>query len=231
MGKLSTIKSSLRLLESLYGAIDRSMASLYERSDVPCKKGCSDCCYQLVTASIAEAAYVLLPIIKDAEARKYHNENRSPKIAEQAKLMETSTVDSWWQGVHPCVFLSNGICSVYERRPVACRSCAVVGTAERCKIGSIKKVMKFDYREMTREGIKVSVEVCKNLGIPAVTTPFPQALMLATILLTRGVEQFRSVIRGTIYEDPLATAIYWNKVEPNGDKYLELPSLPLPKLS
>lgn len=230
MGKISTFKSSLRVMEGLYGAIDRSLVSLYGRSDVPCKKGCCDCCYQLVTASIIEALYILIPLAKDKEKAGIFNQFILPKIKEQAELMEKATVDSWWKKEIPCVFLSSELCSIYSRRPVACRTCIVIGTQERCSRGSIKEVMKFDHREMTAEGIKASTEVSDKLGIPTIIAPLPVSLGLATRLLNGGVSFFRSYIRGTVYENALIAASYWAKIEPNGSKYLERPSLPLPKI-
>ena len=86
---------------------------------VSCHRGCSNCCYQMVAVTFADAwvlaAYVLaLP----AEERKGLLEAMERDYSIQAHEDHVS----WLEYKRPCPFLaSDGTCGVYGIRPVNCR--------------------------------------------------------------------------------------------------------------
>ena len=74
---------------------------------VPCKKGCSACCYQQVEISVLEAEHI--------EAK---TGNKAKRV-----MPGTSSPGIYAFGSDtPCTFLgADGVCFIYEARPFACR--------------------------------------------------------------------------------------------------------------
>lgn len=73
----------------------------------PCKRGCSDCCYQRV-------------IVTQLEAQVIGEAIRRPPARVQASA-ELPPLNAFGRDT-PCTFLADGECSIYEHRPFACRS-------------------------------------------------------------------------------------------------------------
>ncbi|NHQ86277.1 YkgJ family cysteine cluster protein [Iodobacter sp. HSC-16F04] len=72
-----------------------------------CARGCNSCCFQRVMLSQIEA---------DVIGQKIHRPAR--KLDARYRL---PSIDSY--GMHtPCVFLIDGLCSIYENRPFMCRN-------------------------------------------------------------------------------------------------------------
>jgi uncharacterized protein len=71
-----------------------------------CRRGCSHCCYQAVSITSQEAKR-----IAHATGRAMQNRPRT----ESAKAMRKR-----YSG-KPCPFLTDGDCTIYETRPMACR--------------------------------------------------------------------------------------------------------------
>lgn len=74
----------------------------------PCKKGCSHCCYQAVGIATYEAAAIgkYIGVTPVTLTQKFEN----PSVMQERN-----------KGV-ACVFLKEGKCSIYEVRPLACRT-------------------------------------------------------------------------------------------------------------
>jgi Fe-S-cluster containining protein len=100
-----------------------------KRGKLPCKKGCSHCCYMRVAVSEPEAQLIM----------KYVDSNNvQPDLtlarAQLASLPDdsdeavqnTNAGDWWYQhmptDVRRCMFLENEVCSIYSVRPLACRN-------------------------------------------------------------------------------------------------------------
>lgn len=137
------------------------------RSDggrIPCCKGCAACCScYLVPLSVPET----LRLKEDISAEPgYRRESMSracflaarrilsqeppeqfmDQTAEalQASPAELNLVSSWYGNFKlPCPFLYNGACTIYERRPLACREYFIKGSAGVCKSqGGIAEVVE-----------------------------------------------------------------------------------------
>jgi Fe-S-cluster containining protein len=105
-------------LEALYEYMDR----VYRHADglVACKKGCSHCCYIPVHATFLEIEHISartgVPISRPLV---YSNLSLSPTHANPA---------------NPCPFLLNNECSIYDNRPLTCRTHVnFEPTSELCK--------------------------------------------------------------------------------------------------
>ena len=97
-GDLTTSKdSSFKKLEQIYSLMDSLLA--YVSKYIPCREGCSDCCYLKVPISSIEADYI--------QARA--------GIRQAINLENKNLFGS------PCPFLKAGSCSFYAYRPFVCR--------------------------------------------------------------------------------------------------------------
>jgi len=120
---------------------------------IPCCKGCSACCGHLVPLSVPEALRLKEEI---SAAPAYRRESMSracllaarrilsqeppkPFMGEIAEALPPSPLDinlvsDWYGNLRlPCPFLYNGVCTIYEQRPLACREYFVKGSAKACR--------------------------------------------------------------------------------------------------
>lgn len=110
----------------------------------PCKKGCSACCYQAVPISLNEAR-----IIEGATGHRYSREAKT--LVPAIDTMETiarfnANCEARLHDPTPCPFLVDDACSIYEVRPIPCRSHQVLHPdASRCKLnGKPLAQVKYD---------------------------------------------------------------------------------------
>ncbi len=111
-------------LSEMYSAIDKLINSLTQlakqhNQPVHCKKGCEYCCYQPVFVLDYEMQF-LNSFIKENFTEKSQKEIRERANKNRLKLAvldKTQILNS----KQPCPLLENGVCSVYEARPMACR--------------------------------------------------------------------------------------------------------------
>lgn len=106
--KLRTIRfypqSKANRIRSLRNIASTMMSAVGE--DSACRKGCSHCCHIGVALTQTEAAVIGKAI------------GRAPLQVKRSKALDTKDY-----GYHyPCTFLVEGACSIYEHRPLACRT-------------------------------------------------------------------------------------------------------------
>jgi Fe-S-cluster containining protein len=91
------------------------------KGEVHCKKGCGYCCHTRVTATPIEL-FMLARGIRDR-----WNDASDP-LKERFRGVEAQTrtlpKDQWVSSRIPCAFLAEGSCSIYEVRPLTCRTYA-----------------------------------------------------------------------------------------------------------
>jgi Fe-S-cluster containining protein len=90
--------------------------------EIACRAGCAYCCHYEVVLSPAEALLI------GHRAKHSYSEDDVVKLLERIdrllNLREGRTVAERAQVLHetPCIFLEEGMCSVYEVRPLICRA-------------------------------------------------------------------------------------------------------------
>ena len=134
---------------------DVVVESIYsDGGHIPCCKGCAACCGRyLVPLSVPEAFCLKEEI---SAAPRYQRESMfracllaaqrilsqkppEPSLDQTTEASPVSTaelnlVSSWYVSLKlPCPFLYNGVCTIYEQRPLACREYFVKGSAEACR--------------------------------------------------------------------------------------------------
>lgn len=119
--------SVVKLREAIrakYEAIDALLQAFLERSGADgkpaeCKKGCDFCCHQPVFAVSHEMLYLkdyISQNISPDKQKGFIDRSREKSLLTLNKTMEQQQCIS-----HPCPFLENNSCSVYEARPMSCR--------------------------------------------------------------------------------------------------------------
>ena len=117
---------------------------------IPCCKGCSACCSYLIPMSVPEvfrlreellamptdySSRILRSCLDTAEIILKKGAGRL-NINELTKngLSQKEQLSNWYAGLKiPCPFLSDGLCSLYEQRPLACREHIVTGSSFFCQ--------------------------------------------------------------------------------------------------
>jgi hypothetical protein len=84
-------------------------------AEIQCRDGCSFCCHQNVDVTIPEAILVTLRLANDHDPRR-------DAVLEAAELFKDLDDDARIATGRPCPLLVDRRCSVYEARPLACRS-------------------------------------------------------------------------------------------------------------
>jgi Fe-S-cluster containining protein len=142
---------------------------------ISCRMGCAACCRMLVPLSPPEAFSLLDYVEQLPEDRRRALEERLH--ASKAELAAHGLLDNlqavadaetpipdhdleplnraYYALRHPCPFLENEMCSIYEARPAACRELLVTSPAELCE----------NLIENPVEPIPVSVRIGTVLGL------------------------------------------------------------------
>ena len=152
---------------------------------VPCCKGCSACCNYLIPLSVPEAFHLreeilALPdkqrrtvlqscldkakIILDEKPKEFEIK----KSAETHKQIQINQLSKWYASFKlSCPFLSDNLCTSYERRPIACREHIVTGSARLCQNeGLINDALKPLWRLRNQSRIvQMPVSVLEGLGL------------------------------------------------------------------
>ena len=116
---------------------------------LPCRKGCAACCRYLVPLSAPEALCMGREIgslsescepttaraLAAAAGRILEGWSESPfSETGPGEACDIESVGRWYAGLElDCPFLSEELCTIYDKRPLACREHAVLGPAGDCE--------------------------------------------------------------------------------------------------
>jgi Fe-S-cluster containining protein len=124
---------------------------------VPCRKGCSACCNYLIPLSVPEVFRLWYEVLSMPPNRgraivqscleaatkilKYMPENLETNDLTKTNIqIEASRLSRWYSGLELfCPFLSEGLCTIYQQRPMACREHMVTGSALLCEAQSTEE--------------------------------------------------------------------------------------------
>jgi Fe-S-cluster containining protein len=151
---------------------------------VPCCKGCSACCNYLIPLSVPEAFRLREEILAlpDKQCRTVLQScldkakiilDEPPKELEITEYAETNSqiqinqLSKWYASFKlSCPFLSDDLCTSYERRPIACREHIVTGSPLFCADDwSINDALKPLWRSRNEsQTVQIPVSVLDCLG-------------------------------------------------------------------
>jgi Fe-S-cluster containining protein len=101
--------------QSILPQTEHTIAEFVAAADVQCRAGCSFCCHQNVDATIPEAILVALQLGAEADPRR-------AAILAAADAFRDLDDDARIATGKPCPLLVEHRCSVYNVRPINCRS-------------------------------------------------------------------------------------------------------------
>jgi Fe-S-cluster containining protein len=103
--------------------IDRTRAAYSRESPLACQKGCAHCCHFNVEINVLEAE----PLAD--RVRRLPEDQREATVQRLKAAHETLLRTGPLRHRHPCPFLVDNECSVYDDRPLSCRSHVSVAVA------------------------------------------------------------------------------------------------------
>ncbi|WP_158027285.1 YkgJ family cysteine cluster protein [Labilibacter marinus] len=111
-------------MQSQYAAISQltqsfAMRTHQQNKPIACHKGCAYCCYQPVYMTSQEALLIYEFILQAFD----ENQLKTLRSKTEKKLKKTKNLpeENKQKILHACPFLSDGSCSIYSVRPMACR--------------------------------------------------------------------------------------------------------------
>lgn len=154
------------LVQKAHRVVDDHMARIdgqnpQRAATVSCKSGCeyaaNGCCRMIVTTELSEALYIVAnnPAAVQRALPRLIEQNRImvEKLggANVAKMIESAeeekrVADEYWDLEMPCAFLdlTTNACTIYEHRPLPCRTYFVTSEPRRCAMPSTTTVEILD---------------------------------------------------------------------------------------
>lgn len=126
-----------------------------EGGHIACRPGCCACCHYLVPLSVPEALMLMQELGSAPEFRRRSAQrlwllgarrilrNRPPTELLDGETggatdngANLSALSNWYRSLkQACPFLRDGLCTIYEMRPLACREYLVRGSYRACRDG------------------------------------------------------------------------------------------------
>jgi Fe-S-cluster containining protein len=122
LGSQPTLEGTLELARNAMGATSRLADGFLANAPagaVACKAGCDHCCHQMVGVTAPEALTIFDHLQKTRAPAEL--ESITQRIAAAHEQRKALSSDERFSPDHPCVFLVEGHCSIYEVRPLSCR--------------------------------------------------------------------------------------------------------------
>lgn len=190
-------KRHLRVLNSKTAEVHAAFDERGAPEGSRCVKGCNACCRQLVEVSISEALliaerYTSLLLSKRAELKTQaaaaeallRAERLGGEVAaadlDAMKDALTRMADVWWREKRTCVLLTpEGLCGIYEHRPLVCRSYHVTSDPEDCARDETHDVTVVKYHEAEQMARLLLMQDERQTLGAAMFAPLPLALWMA----------------------------------------------------
>lgn len=124
-----------------HAAADRFIAKSFADNPLMkpcCRAGCFACCYEPLFVSNAEVEHILESLtpeqIAEVKAKLPAWLETIRSIMQQKDIHAFNYAMNYRRLNAACVFLKNGLCSVYPRRPFGCRTFFALKNPENCQL-------------------------------------------------------------------------------------------------
>ncbi|MFZ5896066.1 MAG: YkgJ family cysteine cluster protein [Myxococcota bacterium] len=207
LGSRPSVSQTVQLGKSAMAGTSRLTEGLLEHAppgSLACKAGCDHCCYQVVGVTAPEAL-----TIWDHLKRTQDDAALADLVQRLSEVLEKSrglSNEERFSPQHPCAFLRDGACSIYEVRPLSCRgmnSLSADECAQRLRDPELRaRFLKGDVAGQSfMEPIRAfhAVSAGLQLGLSEIYQLDTQPLELAAavhLLLTRGNVVARDWVAG-----------------------------------
>lgn len=143
-----------------------------------CSKGCHHCCSEALYVDSKEADWIVAGMsVEQRERVAIRTKQWLQQAAEMLRTKPTNDglLDAFEYREHkiPCPLLEEGLCSVYDRRPMGCRMFLATGNPDDCRMPARRhaKIADFDVRNpvwealMAEFNLKSKLIVLDHLGV------------------------------------------------------------------
>jgi Fe-S-cluster containining protein len=205
-------RGHLKLDEAISKVIASEEKKLGKPLKLPCRRGCSACCYEPVYADKTEAALALEAMSKMPVEQQDEIKARVKDALEKFKASGMVDVDmppviDYLKLRIPCPFLDlkSGDCTIYESRPLGCRAHVALKPKDFCEDYEKRLTQKYMYvPELTGIGVIEIAEAHRQLIMDH------YILLLAELL---GIEWVKSASRQVVHltEDDRGSPIFPRK--------------------
>lgn len=184
-------------LPLLMSKIDRWAADCSEKLPVTCDS-CTKpwCCNMMVGISLVEALLIVVPFTDDKDSWQKLM-SLVPELERHSKMMETRDNSQWFHEREPCPFLDEGRCSVYDRRPIACRTHMSTEDPSHCAPDwhMASSIAYVNPMHVLMYGTEAVAELQFGVDLPAYSAPLPPAILSAIRYVTEGPSVLPELLR------------------------------------
>lgn len=185
---LSDIVPAARRLSSKIAIVTRE--DICERGQaVPCCKGCDSCCSSLIPMSVPEVfrmneEFLLMPnetsngLLRNCISAAKRILDRSQKteyLKEFAKIgrRRVGQINKWYGELGlTCPFLKDGLCEIYDQRPMACREHIVRGSSDACRKNTLCRPNVVPMQVSVLEALGQLASELEGTEVEAIMLPF-----------------------------------------------------------
>jgi len=180
----------IQVLIGLHKVIDEQIAKVLAKSEEPisCKRGCNYCCYMMTAIGPAEGYLIAAEVVTwpnwDSIARR---------LRKSAKKCSTKlSRGEYFNKQIPCVFLNkDGDCSIYLRRPAACRCYFVASPRDDCRPSEEENHVKaLNLTELEALVWRFETDASPNGQVP-VNAPLPLMVLYSMAGLSTTADRQR----------------------------------------
>lgn len=154
---------------------------------VSCRKGCHHCCNLAAMAFATEGYSIAVHLLRSMD---------DEALLELVPRLRRAALEYCYNGINeanygnqaiPCVLLKDGLCSIYEKRPTACRYHYVTSPVEDCASSAEKMITTINFRELKDDFANFDVKIREQgFGFPdGWLAPIPISILWGMKELTR----------------------------------------------
>lgn len=199
------------ILKDIYTVLDKVTEHRSKNMGATCKKGCDSCCYLFTSMGIPEGLLIAEHLLQSGEWEKI-----LPALKQAAidSSFEGVTKTSYFKKKLPCVFLKDGLCSIYDIRPACCRLHVVISPPENCSPDAPPDTMTkaIDLIDVESEVWRLGARVAENLGVgfedsSICFAPIPVMVFFCLALMSKNEPKVHEVILS--YSDGIPPPQHW----------------------
>jgi Fe-S-cluster containining protein len=176
------------VVDRLYKYLDGVAQEQAKKFKTTCTKGCAACCYLMATIGATDGYMIALEILKKEDWQSW-----LPKLSVAAGKASYKgiTKQSYFAQGNPCVFLdvTQGTCTIYEKRPACCRFHYVTSDPKLCSHTNTERpeTSGLNLMPLEQETWRLDIAVGKEMGfaIPPVA-PIPIMVLWMMEFITRN---------------------------------------------
>lgn len=170
-------------LRKIFKNLDGVMEKQAELMKTTCKKGCNNCCMLFATATIAEGILIAEVLLQKPDWRAFVQPLREAALR---FCFEGVGAHTYLTKKIQCVFLKEGLCSIYEIRPSVCRYYYSIQDPKLCDPDDPRrKVATIDATQLMDKVNLFSIMVANKLQTNDIVAPIPLMVLYCMYMLCK----------------------------------------------